>query len=357
MFAESGRQQPPVTRNARGFTLIELLVVIAIIAVLIALLLPAVQQAREAARRSQCKNNLKQLGLALHNYHDVYGKFPAGKMGTGSGTANNGVRLSPWVCMLPYYDQAAIWNELSTNTCCNQGDVPWASRPWWDTNIAVLLCPSDSIQKRDRGKNSYVLNHGDRATQLEDRELERGRGVFHGDVCLSIADITDGTSNTIAYSEIIQSASYGSDDLEIAGQNRVNTAGANTNPSLCLATVDPTNRTKFVAGSNGDRVRGDRWADGRPAFTGFQTILPPNSPSCSSTGNNEEPNGAVYSAFSRHEGGVHCAMVDGSVRFVSENIDTGNLTVAPPGTGGGASPYGVWGALGTRNQNETVSDF
>src|SRR5438270_6004969 len=97
----------------RGFTLIELLVVIAIIAVLVALLLPAVQQAREAARRSQCKNNLKQIGLALHNYHDIFNLFPSASGGTDQGAKNNGDRLSGIVMLLPHLDQAPLWNQIS----------------------------------------------------------------------------------------------------------------------------------------------------------------------------------------------------------------------------------------------------
>src|SRR5690348_4004442 len=143
---------PRRARARRAFTLIELLVVIAIIAVLIALLLPAVQQAREAARRAQCKNSLKQLGLALHNYHDVYNVFPFGQGGTnnGSGSSNQNV-LSGVVMLLPYLDQTPLWNQISsggtfaTGTYLPMGPNPqnWDVYPPWTIQIPVLRCPSD----------------------------------------------------------------------------------------------------------------------------------------------------------------------------------------------------------------------
>ena len=340
----------------RGFTLIELLVVIAIIAILIALLLPAVQQAREAARRSKCQNNLKQLGLALHNYHDVYGQFTPGRTGTGDGSENNAVRLSPFFGLLPYIDQAALFNEIISDGCCNQGDLPWDNREWWNRNIVALQCPSDFLRRQDRGKNSYVFNHGDRLTSLEDSNMRAGRGMFLGTQGVKISDVKDGTSNTIAMSEIRRSYEYGANDLEVYGQVRRSTAGVENNPSLCIAALDPNDKGLFASG-NADRVRGDRWGDGRPAFTGFQTVLPPNSPSCAANDSAEDPNNAVYSASSAHVGGVHCLMVDGAVRFISENIDTGNITANDMDWNMRSSPYGVWGALGTRRCGEVIGEF
>ena len=331
-----------------GFTLIELLVVIAIIAVLVAILLPAVQQAREAARNAQCKNNLKQVGIALHSYHETYGCFSLGMSGTDNGTANNGARLSATVGLLPYLDQGALFNQLQSDPTTNQGDVPWASKPWWDKNLPGLQCPSNPVVRRDRGKTSYVYNKGDRVIETEDWENERHRGAVGGRTPLQMRDFIDGTSNTLMMSEVRYSVSYGGDDLEVYGQVRINTAGVATNPFACRATVDPSNPGRFLTG-NGDNIRGMRWADGRPAFSGFQAILPPNSPSCSQDGSNENQNNAVYSASSSHTGGVNSLMVDGSVQFISENIDCGNQSAVPPGRVTTPSPYGVWGALGTRN--------
>ncbi|MFG0296665.1 MAG: DUF1559 domain-containing protein [Maioricimonas sp. JB045] len=342
-------------RMRRGFTLIELLVVIAIIAILVALLLPAVQQAREAARRAQCKNNLKQLGLALHNYHDVYGVFTPGLTGTNQSTDNNGGRLSANFGLLPYLDQTALFNQITAEV--NQGKTPWTSTAWWDTHIPALQCPSDVHHKRDRGKTSYVYNHGDRATELEHREYERGRGLFHGWTPFGIRDVRDGTSSTIAMSETRRSESYGADGFEVAGRVQTEVTGVELNPSLCIATLDPNDRTRFATAAPNGYRRGDRWADGRPCFTGFQTILPPNSPSCVAGTNSEDPNNAIYSASSAHDGGVHALFADGAVRFISSNIDTGNVAATPPGREVTKSPFGVWGALGTRSCGETVSDL
>ena len=338
----------------RGFTLIELLVVIAIIAILVALLLPAVQQAREAARRSNCKNNLKQLGIALHDYHDTYSCFPPGRTGTEHGsTTDNDLILSPFFGMLPFMEQGPLYDQITSQP--EQGDDPNQNRAWWNTQIPGLKCPSDTLQKRDRGKTSYVVNHGDRADETNNREPERHRGIFGGQGVFRIASVTDGTSNTAAFSEVVQSASYGGDNLEIAGQVRRDTANVHTNPSLCLAQVDPNNPRQFVAGSNGDRWRGDRWGDGRVAFTGFMTILPPNSPSCTNAGSVD--NDLVVSAASRHRGGVQVCMADGAVRFVSENIDAGDPSATPPGRVTTPSPYGIWGAIGTKNCGEPLGEF
>ncbi|MEZ6056783.1 MAG: DUF1559 domain-containing protein [Planctomycetaceae bacterium] len=328
-----------------GFTLIELLVVIAIIAILVALLLPAVQSVREAARRSQCQDHLHNLAIAVMNYEGVSKTFPPGL----TGTSLSSTRLSPFYGLCPFIEAKPLYDQI--NAAASPGN-PWDSRAWWDTDIAILACPSDTTQDRDRGKTSYVVNKGDRATELEHRELERCRGMFGGVTPFRVRDITDGSSNTMVFSEIRQSPSYGGDGLEVAGQARKNTSGVEGNPSLCIAALDPNDKSKWSSG-DGDNIRGQRWGDGRPSFTGFQGILPPNSPSCISSGNNEDPNNAVYSASSSHPGGVHIALLDGKVTFISENVDAGNSSAAAPGRTTQASPYGVWGALSTRHCGET----
>jgi len=349
------RQSHPIAPK-RGFTLIELLVVIAIIAVLVAILLPAVQQAREAARNSQCKANIKQIGIALHSYHETYGMFPPNFVGTSQNpnmlNDDNGFRLAPTYGLLPYLDQSALFNTINSQP--NQGKRPWDGATWWDTDLSVLLCPSDQYQNRDRGKSNYVFCKGDRTTALEDNELERHRGFMAKFQGLRTADMLDGTSNTIALSECRHSLSYGGDNLEVYGQVVKNIAGIGTNALLCRNQVDPNNPGRFVAGADGDNLRGMRWADGRTAFSGFQTILPPNSASCTSTTGNEDTNNAIYSASSVHTGGVNVMMADGSIHFMSQNIDCGNLAATPPGADTQRSPYGVWGALGSRAGNDKV---
>jgi prepilin-type N-terminal cleavage/methylation domain-containing protein/prepilin-type processing-associated H-X9-DG protein len=359
-----------------GFTLIELLVVIAIIAVLVALLLPAVQQAREAARRSQCKNQLKQLGVALHNYHDTYKIFPSASGGT-TGNSGNGDRLSGMVMLLPYIDQSPLWNSISgglpqtgsifgtlQTAYPKMGPVPWnwdsPVYPPWTVQVPLLRCPSDTYggsQNYPYGKTNYGFNYGDSYTSNTAAPFEwwtpEPRGLFYFHSKLGVADCNDGTSNTIAMGEM----ALAQDATSIFGNIAQNGGGGP--PSACMALMGPGK--KYVASANPTDLRGTDWADGGLQFSGITTILPPNSPSCMATGNNWDP--AIVSATSRHTGGAHVLMADGAVRFVSDNISTGNLTLPDLATGkgvgavGGPSPYGVWGALGSRNGGEPIGDF
>lgn len=341
------------TANTRGFTLVELLVVIAIIGVLIALLLPAVQQAREAARRMQCSNNMKQLGLSLHNYHDTYGKFPARNMGTGTpGSGYQRTRISGMMALLPFFEQEALYNQLIQ---------PGQLAPWDGAfagfKLDALLCPSDGSTGvpagSERGIYNYVFCGGDSlngtATGSETAPTPRpSRGLFGSYQCYGFRDMTDGTSNTIALSELVRP--LGTSDIGM-----VSSSTGITTPSACKATYDYTNRAYYSGGWTSDTSRGFRFADGAEYFSGFNTIMPPNSPSCfSSSGSHWYP--GMYSAGSRHPGGVLCTMGDGSTKFVSETVDTGNQSATPPAyNGSGYSPFGVWGAMGTRNGGETYT--
>lgn len=361
-----------------GFTLIELLVVIAIIAVLIALLLPAVQQAREAARRTQCKNNLKQLGLALHNYHDVFGRFVFATGGTdlpGNDTSNWS-RLSGLIPLCPYMDQAPLFNQIASGGTIDgttdpnipgpwrpMGAAPWRDNyPPWRRQIATLRCPSESGNAAawiQTGRTSYGFCYGDTAQNINDggqwSSSRRARGVFYLFSGLGLRDITDGSSNTILMSEI--GIAFG-DGVANDVQGQVSQSTVNwTNPSACLALVQ---NGSWTGGANITGWRGQRWCDGNISNTGFQTILPPNSPSCSES--TWDGGSGIFSAGSRHVGGVQVLMGDGAVRFISQNIDAGNNRsgdVYESGNTsiGGRSPYGVWGGLGTRNGNEIVGEF
>src|SRR4051794_21838464 len=197
----------------RGFTLIELLVVIAIIAVLIALLLPAVQAAREAARRAQCVNNLKQLGLAIHNYHSSVGVFPPGIVTTQDGNfSGNGLGTwttwSPQAMLLPYLEQTPLYNAANFSwACCFDGpDADAINSTVYLTRIGSFLCPSDGNAGTEQ-INSYVGCLGSSTRQAPADGVTNGVfQVYDGNfrtASVTIAQATDGTSNTIAFSEAL----------------------------------------------------------------------------------------------------------------------------------------------------------
>jgi prepilin-type N-terminal cleavage/methylation domain-containing protein/prepilin-type processing-associated H-X9-DG protein len=359
----------------RGFTLIELLVVIAIIAVLIALLLPAVQQAREAARRTQCKNNLKQIGLALHNYHDVFKHFVYGKGGTqptpGVQPRNDGnySRLSGFVPILPFLEQDPLYkrytsaNPSASPPIPNGGPAPWAGADgrWNSGQLAVYRCPTDPGFNTARGINNYAFSRGDYigVDGATGRDSTDCNGLFARSVTYGIRDCTDGTSNTLAAGERC-AANFkigGNASPGIREGILTSVAAITTSPGACLAAAAAiSNGSNYT---NGSAVKGkfsSVWQDGQPEINSFYSILPPNAPSCI---NNNNPNADgdvnLMTASSYHTGGAQFLMADGSVRFVSQNINTGNLGV--PTTRGARSPYGIWGALGTRKGGEPVGNF
>ena len=348
----------------KAFTLIELLVVIAIIAILIALLLPAVQQAREAARRTQCRNNLKQLGLALHNYHDVYSCLPFGSTHSDA-PGQRWARLSGHVALMPYVEQGNAFNEIQS-TGANR--FPWdGGYTPWTTQNPGLLCPSDAVTSEGAplAKTNYMFSRGDSPwdhNQWSGNGSRGMRGMFMGagdgldgnnGVCRRFRDVTDGLTNTIAMSERIQAKS---------GSNFVNDGGTALNCGPTFRETNPSNALTFVANGayTGDvgRWGGTRAFDGAPAFTGCTTVLGPNKGSF--TMNTWDGEDGIYEPASQHTGGVTVLMGDGSCRFVSDNIDTGNTTAPPrdaPGQGCGNSPYGVWGALGSVAGREIIGEF
>ena len=354
-------------RRRKAFTLIELLVVIAIIAILIALLLPAVQQAREAARRTQCKNNIKQLGIAIHNYHDTFNcVVPCSGLDAGPG----GRRQSGFASLLPMFDQAPLFNLMqsggtiaSVDGATNyQGNnfVPWDNNhKAVRVNLPALQCPSDSdtTEQNPRGKANYTFSRGDNAWDHSPNWNGNGgrgrRGFFVGGSGNSgvrkFRDVLDGLSNTVAMAELIKSKP-GANTVKTGAISRNIGQGAYRNdPGIMLAQV---NGNGVFTGSIG-RWRGTRWLDGAPAFTGHTHILGPNKP-CGTDPGGDQRDG-VFEPASQHTGGVQVLLGDGSVRFISENIDTGDPFGNNPING--PSPYGIWGAIGSISGGETLGEF
>ncbi|NLX97688.1 MAG: DUF1559 domain-containing protein [Rhodopirellula sp.] len=347
------------SRKRRAFTLVELLVVIAIIGILIALLLPAVQAAREAARRSQCVNNLKQFGLAHHNYHDSYGRFVSRMAGTGVGGNEN--RRSGFISLLPYLEQGAMWDQIKAGDATRPPEGPsgWSRWSAWDNTPQMVRCPSDgdtpALSSSTQGLHNYGFSIGDQVASVPyDTTV---RGIFSARAWTKIADIQDGTSNTIMMSERLKgwfgnrTAAQG--EILYVVAMTIGVSGLANSPALCN---DVTDGQYYKAGRTVRAYFGGQWVDGLCENVALNTVLAPNSPACRDGGQTYN-DGAhmVQPPTSRHPGGVNALLADGSVRFISETIDTGNLSVPQPDAG--ASKYGVWGALGSKAGGETVGEF
>jgi prepilin-type N-terminal cleavage/methylation domain-containing protein/prepilin-type processing-associated H-X9-DG protein len=334
-------------RGGGGFTLIELLVVIAIIAILVALLLPAVQQAREAARRTQCKNNLKQIGLALHNYHDTHGRFPPTQIMVaymGANNTNPQPRNHTWVSLvLPYLEQATLYSSINFSAAMHLNGV-YQTLSTGETIVSrklpVLQCPSDP--GFGGGISTHGLSHmnyaGNMGWDWHYRGPHWAQGPFqNGSEGTRLEDVKDGTSNTICVAE---TSTQGFTPR--AGAPSHQAMGGVIRPS---GVTNAVFRTPFIdPGSNGDvmdsaALRGIGIAnsrvwlrpDGQAAGYWWKSspyAHPPTYLACFGLNNNWP------GASSVHTGGGQFLMCDGSVRFISENLQ-------------GAQQPSIWFALHT----------
>lgn len=303
----------PLARQA--FTLIELLVVIAIIAILVAMLLPAVQQAREAARRTQCKNNMRQISLALHNYQSTHGLFPFGVLGT-TGSRSARELLTTWEALiLPFIDQAPLYNAYDFNVRFDHSKNAAAVL----RRVPVYICPSQpNDQNVDGlyGPNHYAANAGSVPGAND--------GVLYPLSKTTFRDITDGSSNTIAGGEIA---------YEFGGWAR----GAMNSGS---------GSGGGGGGGSGSGGGGGGGGGGGQGFARGVLRWWKAADNCARPGMNLPPSTCANSSEQRfqfsspHEGGAHFSLSDGSARFVSENIDVN-----------------LYRALTTRNQGEVVGEF
>ena len=306
-------------RRSRGFTLIELLVVIAIIAILIALLLPAVQQAREAARRSQCKNNMKQIGVALHNYNETHGSFPIGSgiMASDCGGARSAIR-APWtVLILPFLDKVDVYNQFDFESqfkvTSTTNTVPLEpNNSAVNNNVNVYHCPSFPAPDFLHTNYFGVMGGGeDNATCLSATRHGRAfwsNGIMFVNSHVQIRDITDGTNNTFLVGETkYQLGPNGrSDHARVYWASTLWAGGTEWSvPSVLAAATD---------------IRINEYdGDGNSGDTGF-------GPSSASSYGTVNSNAATYCLQGRtfgsmHEGGCHFLLADGSVHFANENID------------------------------------
>jgi prepilin-type N-terminal cleavage/methylation domain-containing protein/prepilin-type processing-associated H-X9-DG protein len=365
-----------------GFTLIELLVVIAIIAVLIALLLPAVQAAREAARRVQCTNNLKQIGLSIHNYHTANNCFPPGTAASYN-TLNGSPPCIAWMgwsaqaLMLPYLEQSPIYNAANFSLDPIQDPQGYNTTAFY-TKVGAFMCPSDTNVGKNSGtvgtppnNNSYYASVGTSfygysgtVSGTSTSQCNGGSGstgLFYYATSYGIQQVTDGTSNTVAFSEGLAGTNGSTRQNYSTGVNIASGTGAYdawqtittapaTAPGTTVAALLNQCNASFATATSGNGLqsnKGEYWAWGAETMTMFNTIVPPSSTQfpwgacrfgCNTCGVASADHSNITNATSNHPGGANVCMADGHVQFIKSSV-----------------AIGTWWSLGTRANGEVIS--
>lgn len=328
---------------AKGFTLIELLVAVSIISLLIALLLPAVQSARESARRARCQNNLRQFGLALHNYHSAHGVFPyyarsfdysnyrtdlANMFGTNGFSAH--VRL------LPFLEQVALYDSINCDFDGYGKTTPWNTTAE-NTHVPLFMCPSDGSPFGSRSGNNYRGNVGIGPAQAADTNSPDSGGGFYDNIAraLSTSSFQDGLSNTIAYSERLRGSGPGN-----LGRPHMDFADIGPYPDSAIRDADfALGWCRVAAREKGMTYleSGWSWMTERRETTSYTHAQEPNGKIPDGIDIDYPFTYGISTARSNHHGGVNALAADGSVRFVNETIDRK-----------------VWRGLATRNGGESI---
>ncbi|OYP35926.1 DUF1559 domain-containing protein [Rhodopirellula sp. MGV] len=400
------------------FSILQLLVVLTAVGVLLALLLPAITTTREAARLMSCGNNLRQIGLGFHNYHSAYKQLPPACGGTGptsKDSCSNQCRLSALVAISCFIESSPFWGCVSNPyypeewaslpigpseavkrspyfdafmaersgaagplvDSSNQryfpamGPAPWRAKdyPPWQYGQPTYHCPADQ-NPSPNGRaafSNYVLCYGDGIVDVgyvpgeplsfRGRNASSGnqRGIFANGVNVRFDDVTDGLANTAMVGETVTF----NGNRDVRRSVAANIAGIAETPSLCLKVASRGNYSDGIVlrmTPDGVASRGGNWADGAITWTGFNTVLPPNSPSCDRESKHHFD--GIFSTASLHRDIAQVLMADGSVKAISNSIDTGaagrSASNVLPHELPTESPFGVWGAMGTRSGEESI---